>query len=281
MLPNKMKHGDIVNLDVDSIIPNAYNPNEMSPDDIALLRENIDKVGFLDPILVTVDPSDDSRWVIIDGEHRFELLARGGTKKIPCIVADPSLFDEKTRKLQTVRMNKIRGAFNVSKFNALVKDLVTTHEIPFDEVALELGFTDEDEFQQLVSEGRKSIPRQAIKEYDKAVKQVDSTDQLYLLIERLWIKYGDTLSHNWMILDFGKKRHLWVRFESSGIYVFNERFRECMALGYTIDSLMTHLISNLDVVAYMDKFGEAMKKIEEGDPKTLEEITETFEDSIE
>lgn len=275
-LPNELKHGDFTYIPIDRITPNAYNPNIMDETDFAMLEDNISKVGFLDPILVVpiFEDAGEIHWEIVDGEHRYQMLRVENEIEAPCIVVDPDIFDEKTRKLQTVRMNKIRGSFDIGKFNALVNNLVKEHNIPFDDISNELGFVDEDEFQQLVGELRKSVPKGARKEYDKAVKSADSIQDVYRIVEKLWKRYGDTLPSNFMILDFGRKRHLWVTLKSRALYEISDIFREVMAAGYTIDSYLVTLLKEIDPMNFIDDFKHKMTKIPEGDTTKLDDLVE-------
>lgn len=252
---------------------------EMTDESFEMLEKNITKVGFLDPILVVPVGKEGKtiKWMVIDGEHRYE-AQKGNVATIPAIVCDPELFDEVTSKIETVRMNKIKGGFNISKFNSLVNDLVKNHEIPFDSIAEELGFVDEDEFQQLIDESRKMLPKQAIKEFDRSVRKIESIDQLHKLVERLWMKFGDTLGANFMILDYGGKRNIWVQIKkSSYVKTFVEKFREALAEGYTVDSLLFCLLNSVDIQQFVIDNRDTLVKIPTGAEDTVDILLEDEE----
>jgi len=218
-----------------------------------LLVDNIDRIGFVSPILVV--PFDDdgtTLYRIVDGEHRWEAARVERKEKISCVVVDPALFDEKTMKVQTVRMNKIRGSLDIRKFNNLVKDLIENHEIPFDEMANELGFADEDEFALLVDETRKSLPAAARKEFDKKVKQIRNYDDLIRLVEQLYEKYGNTLPTRFMVLDFGREESLMVQIDGSQFSLFQSKFLECQDNGYTVDSVLTEIMKGIDITQFIE-----------------------------
>ena len=259
----EINHGDCVDLPMDMIVPNTYNPNEMDDASFSLLEDNVERIGFVDPIVVV--PGEDGNFLIVDGAHRFEQRKISGEKEIPCIVVSPEIFDEKTLMLQTVRLNKIRGALNPTKFNALVDQLVNKHEVPFDDLMDELGFADESEFETLIDQGRQQIPKEARKEYDKAVKRISSVENLAKLIERLWLKYGNTVPANFMILEFNNKRHLWVTLHSASMSLFTDLFRECMSRGYTIDSFMEAALLTGDLDTFIELHGDKLRRIEEED----------------
>lgn len=271
----EISHGDCIDLPMDRIEPNMFNPNEMDDLSFALLENNVETIGFVDPIVVV--PTEDGKFQICDGEHRWEQRRISGEKEIPCIVVSPEIFDEKMLMLQTVRLNKIRGSLNSEKFNALIDQLVNKHEIPFEDLAEELGFADEDEFEALVAQGRAQLPKEARKEYDKAVKNIGgSIDKLSKIIERLWLKYSDTLPANFMILEFNNKRHLWISMKSDTMAILTDLFRNCMAKGYTIDSLIEAALFNFDLDTFVENGGEGLRFIveEEGAPETLDDILE-------
>ena len=257
---SEVKHGDCVDLPMDHIIPNMFNPNEMDDVSFALLEDNVSRVGFVDPIVVV--PSEDGNFLIVDGEHRWEQRRISGEKEIPCIVVSPEIFDEKTLMLQTVRLNKIRGSLNSAKFNSLIDQLVNKHGVPFEDLIDELGFANEDEFDSLVNQGRQQLPREARKEYDKAVKRVNSIDGLAKLIERLWLKYSDTVPANFFIIDYGNMRHLWVQMSSEHLALTTDKFRDIFSLGYKVSSVLQIMLAELDIPAFVEQYEERLEKVD-------------------
>lgn len=219
----EVTHGDTVKLPIDRVIPNMYNPNEMSEEAFSFLEENVEQIGFVDPIVVT--PDADGNFVIIDGQHRWEQQRMSGVKDIPCVVVSNEIFDEKTVMLQTVRLNNIRGALNPEKFNSLIDKLVNTHGMNLDTLMDDLAFEDEDYFNQLVKAGRDEVPKEARKEYDKAVKKVNSIDGLAKLIERLWLKYSCFVPQTLVSTDKGMKRICEIK-KGDKVFTHLGRLRE-------------------------------------------------------
>jgi hypothetical protein len=243
----------------------------MSPEDEALLQDNIKKYGFLAPIIVVPIEKDDGDFYyeIVDGEHRFNEARSLGMETIKAIVVDPKIFDEKTRMFQNVKLNKLRGYLDVKAFNNLVTDLMNTYGVSFDDLIPELGFSDEDEFHQLVSDTRQMIPKEARKEYDRAIKQIDSISELHALVERLWRKYGDTMPANWMILDFGGHRHIMISMKSSSIKEIIEKFRECLEEGYTVDSVISTILLGTNIKEFIGNNKDLLLPITEESGTTL------------
>lgn len=254
-------------LDVDSIAPNLYNPNVMTDAEFELLEKNIQEVGFLDPILVIPKwgPNGEEYYQIVDGEHRYEAQRMLGFDKIPAVVADPDTFDEKTQKLQTVRMNQIKGKLDTVKFNNLINDLINNHELKFDELAEELGFADTDEFQLLIDDTRRALPNVPgiKKEFNQRVQDVKSQEDLMKLVDRLLKKYGNTLPANFMILDFSRQHNVMVKMNASMLAGVLSKFREILESGYTVDSILYHFLKNLDMSDYVNNYSNSLTKIDE------------------
>lgn len=267
----EVTHGDTIKLPIDRIAPNLFNPNEMSEEAFANLEDNVDQIGFVDPIVVT--PDSDGNFIIIDGQHRWEQQRISGVKEIPCVVVSNEVFNEKTLMLQTVRLNNIRGTLNPEKFNALIDKLVKDHGVKFDDLIDELAFEDEDYFQELIKAGREEVPKEARKEYDKAVKKVNSIDGLAKLIERLWLKYSGTLPANFFIIDYGDLRHLWLQMPPDSMAIITDLFRSIFEEGYKVSSVVEHLFTELNIQEFIETHAEKLEKIEEGE-ETLEDLLE-------
>lgn len=265
----EVSHGDTVKLPMDRIAPNMYNPNEMSEEAFAFLEDNVEQIGFVDPIVVT--PDADGNFVIVDGQHRWEQQRTTGAKEIPCVIVSNEIFDEKTVMMQTVKLNNIRGTLNPDKFNALIDKLVNTHGVNFDDLVDDLAFEDEDYFQQLIKAGREEIPKEARKEYDKAVKKVNSIDGLAKLIERLWLKYSSTLPANFFIIDYGDLRHLWIQMNPEHMATVTDLCRSIFEEGYKVSSVLQILFDEFNLADFIEKHAEKLEKISEGE-ETLEDL---------
>jgi len=155
----KPEHGDVLVVPLKDVEYNPWNPNEMSADEFNLLSENIEDVDNLQPVLVVPLENVDGvqKYRCIDGEHRLEVERLRDTEMVKVVYADPKLFDETMQKKQTVRMNKIKGSLNQTKFNMLVNDLIDTGGFSYDDLGRELGFADEDEFQHLLDHARDGL----------------------------------------------------------------------------------------------------------------------------
>lgn len=120
--------------DVETIVPNLWNPNKMDPFMKDKLRLSITKDGFNLPIFVrpisaaTYRPDYDElvdkgvKWEIVDGEHRWTVGSELGMKKIPFINLGP-INDEKAKEI-TIKANSLRGEFDSIRLAQVIKDIV-------------------------------------------------------------------------------------------------------------------------------------------------------------
>ncbi|GIZ15514.1 ParB/RepB/Spo0J family partition protein [Capnocytophaga catalasegens] len=72
---------------VEDIIPAPLNANKMSEESFNKLTQNIKKSG-LSTAITCVKLSENGKYQIIGGHHRYEACVRNGYTKIPCIYAN-------------------------------------------------------------------------------------------------------------------------------------------------------------------------------------------------
>lgn len=122
-LPDKIQIDDsgklwLQKVKVADLRPNTFNPNEMSKEMFALLKDRISKVGFRH--LPIVRPN----MVITDGEHRWKALMELGVPETWVVVADE---DELSAMIETADGNLIKGEFNPIKYGTFLNKLLTAH----------------------------------------------------------------------------------------------------------------------------------------------------------
>jgi len=101
------------------LFANEYNPNRMPDAEMDLLRQCIEKYGFLFPIIVTWD-AEKQKYRIIDGYHRYETLKRMGAQEASVVPLSLSYHDAVQL---TVLMNRIKGLHQVELMSDLVVKL--------------------------------------------------------------------------------------------------------------------------------------------------------------
>lgn len=124
----KMKNGEILSLPVfcpilvptELVAANNYNPNHVDKQNMELLKTSIVDNGFAFAI-VTVWDDEIEKFVIVDGFHRYTILADWlGCKEMPIVVLEQ---DAKQRMSATVQFNRARGVHQVELMGDLVKAL--------------------------------------------------------------------------------------------------------------------------------------------------------------
>ncbi|MDR1945986.1 MAG: ParB N-terminal domain-containing protein [Desulfovibrio sp.] len=240
----------VIQLPVSVIKPNDWNPNELSDQMFSRLVDDMQKIGFLQPILVT--PTEDGEYRIVDGEHRYQCAKLIDMEFIPCVVVDGDFaHDEEAQKIQTMRMNMIRGNVDKRKLQALVTDLVENR--PLEEVSELMAYDDVDGLRALIEDARKDLPPELRKEFDKVKEEIKTTEDLSLVLNRLFTKYGSTVPYNYMILDFGGKEHMWVRLKDRAMYKKVKKVAEiCKGKKVTFSSALMSVLGGL-TPNYIDK----------------------------
>lgn len=149
-----------VKLSKSQITPNDYNPNKTSERQQRAIAESLDKYGQLLEIVVRPDPNHDGKYLIVDGEHRWQEL--GDT--VYCNVVY-GLSDTDAKKL-TVIFNETRGQADKSELGQLLASLGEDLDdlmvgLPYDEdelnsmlAGVDDGLDDDsDEFDDIENDG--------------------------------------------------------------------------------------------------------------------------------
>lgn len=118
------------------VIANAYNPNHVSPDKMALLERSILDNGFCFPIVCIWDDAD-GRFVIVDGFHRSVIASAEWLDMdyLPVVVLP---HDVTQRMAATVQFNKARGVHSVDLDADVVRALLS-QGLAHEEIAARLG----------------------------------------------------------------------------------------------------------------------------------------------
>lgn len=188
---------------VSKIVPSEDNPNEQDSETFNRLVKSIEAEGEVDENIIVIPFGD--KYKIVGGEHRWKAAKIAGIEEIPAVVKD---YTEDERKFQLVKRNAIRGKLNPTKFLNLYNDLEEKYE---KEVIADMMAMDETEIDKMIHQVRESLPDELKKEFDKAKHEIKTIEDLSIILNTLFTKYGDTLDLNYMVFDYGGKDHLWVR----------------------------------------------------------------------
>ena len=115
----------IIQVPIEKVKPNTYNPNSVAPPEMRLLYESIKIDGYTMPIVCYYSKENDI-YVIVDGFHRYRVMLEypdiyereGGC--LPVSVIDKPI-DE--RMASTIRHNRARGSHNVDLMSNIVREL--------------------------------------------------------------------------------------------------------------------------------------------------------------
>lgn len=116
----------VVDLAINSIQPNDYNPNSMGDNEFQALIEDIKSGNFDQPILVRTNPENGADFVIVDGEHRWKAAKEAGWAKIPSIIIKKNVPEA---MIKTITMNHWRGDMDAFKLAQLIIELQKTYSL--------------------------------------------------------------------------------------------------------------------------------------------------------
>lgn len=130
-------------VDRERVIPNTYNPNKVSKDNLKLLTQSILTNGWTLPIVVRPD------YTIIDGFHRWTVAGQEPLKsrlggKVPVVIVDHK-GNEDEDVYGTITHNRARGTHLLEPMKAIVKKLLDEGKsVP--EIGKQLGMKPEEIF---------------------------------------------------------------------------------------------------------------------------------------
>ena len=208
--------GEYIELDIALVEENPWNPNEMNEKSFQRLMREINESGMIAPIQVVPLPT--GKYRIIGGAHRFQVCQMLEYTEIPAVILTGDKWqDEGLQKLETVRLNIIKGGLNAEKMVALYNDVSEQYG---DEAMSDLlGFTDERVLAKIIGDVKRSmkdagLPDEAVERLqDEADKIKDSSkflDRLGDILERIYASHGETVDNRFIYFDWGGKKHLYV-----------------------------------------------------------------------
>ena len=137
-MESKRVVGVVENRPLDSVKPNAWNPNRMTDFEMRSLSDGLLRDGWLSSQAVLVwgkDAKGKRRDVIIDGEHRWTAARELGFVEGPMVVLDG--LTEAQAKALTIKMNSKRGRFDEDLLRTLIGEIQFDLAVP--DLSVELG----------------------------------------------------------------------------------------------------------------------------------------------
>jgi ParB/RepB/Spo0J family partition protein len=123
----------VVDLPVDRLRPNPWNPNRVPPEMFAKLRAYIEREGLVEPLVVR--PAEAGHYEILGGEHRWRVARELGYEAVPCAVVE---MDDRRAKILSVNLNELKGQSLPHLLAELVHDL--SRDLSIDDLASQLPY---------------------------------------------------------------------------------------------------------------------------------------------
>jgi hypothetical protein len=280
-------------LPIELLDENPDNPNVLSDRGFDLLTQNLEEVGFTDPLLVWpkgmqpqmkqllddaekagIKPGMDEpvpefiallkasglRFQIIGGHHRRSSLQYLGEEYAPCTVNIDPEFDEEAAEAQLMRNNLIKGKLDIKKLTAMVQRQYEKGLTP-DQLQDLYGFADETEFKRVVAEMSKQLPNKEMQDkFKKAAEEVKTIDGLVKLLNKMFTMYGDTLPFGYMVVDYGGQHSYWIRIGKKtydGLALIAEA---CLENQVTMDDLLGEVVQSIARGDAADILAAALEK---------------------
>lgn len=127
--------GELLELDIDSVAPNEFQPRQKFDDDSLLaLADSVRELGILQPILVRPDGPD--RYELIAGERRWRAARLAGLGSVPAIVR---LAEDQGSLEQAIVENLHREDLSAVEEAVAYQQLVEDFGLTQDQVAARVG----------------------------------------------------------------------------------------------------------------------------------------------
>lgn len=219
-------------IDLDLVDDYEGNPNTMDDKTFSALVEEIAESGWLVPIQVA--GPENGRYRMIGGHHRKKAARVLGYDKVPAIVVDPQVFDRDKQEVQAVKQNILHGELNPDKFTDLFNRLADKYGA--DLTRSMMGFTRTDAFKRVYNDAKRALPPEMAAKLEETRGELQSVDQLSLVLNKLFNEYGDTLDHHFMFLTWGGKQHLMIQLSNPTAWGKWKKFAQwCHEQGIMID----------------------------------------------
>lgn len=202
----------LIDIRCDLIVPNEANVNEMDDATFARLVEEIEDVGFIDPLQVI--QLDNGTYKLIGGEHRWKAAQRVGMTHVPCtVLTDTRWTDEDFADLVMFRLNMLHGGVNSDKFVQYYERMTKK----FGETNLQyiLAITSDQQWKKMkkgvVAQLKKSgLPEELMREAEEAEKSSRSPEDFGKRLSNIFDKYSKTANSNYLIFQQGSKEHIMI-----------------------------------------------------------------------
>lgn len=123
----------VIQIDVDKIVPNPYQPRKSFGDDLSGLAESIRHNGILQPLSVR---EIQNGYELIAGERRLRAAKLNGMKEVPCIVIK---ITERNSAVMALIENIQRADLNFFEEASAIEKLIDFYGMTQEDAAVKLG----------------------------------------------------------------------------------------------------------------------------------------------
>lgn len=226
---------------VDLLVPNEGNPNEQDERTFNALVESIQEEGWVQPA-ASVVPREDGKFDIVSGHHRWEAAKVLGIDTVPVWVLDPEKFDKDRQEWNVVKQNIIAGRLNPEKFSRMYDRMAKKYDA---EVLQSLmGFTSSDAFDKMYTAVRKALPKELRKALEEVKGEVETIDDLSIVLNRLFKEHGETLDSDYMVFSWGGKNVMWVRSDKKLWDAMTELSEACFDANTSVTDALNSILAS-------------------------------------
>lgn len=122
MATNKWK---LAHISIEDIVPAEINANKMTDKDFEKLVRNITQSGGLSSVITLYKRSEDGKYVIISGHHRYKAAVKAGYKEVPCVWADESELSRDEILALQLSHNSLHGEDNKGILKRMFEEIQT------------------------------------------------------------------------------------------------------------------------------------------------------------
>jgi ParB/RepB/Spo0J family partition protein len=192
---------------IEHIRPLSENPRRMTEEEFNALVENIERVGYNQPLVVWWNEADQI-YELVKGHRRYDAIKYLGQTEIECKIAEYPNREEMIMDAMADNINV--GHFDPIKMMDLFKGLQAKG---YDEKVIRerMAITSDAQLKRLIKQFENELP-EALAEKLKAVRgEIKTIDDLSNILNQLFTEYGDTLDFNFMVFAYGNKQHLYIK----------------------------------------------------------------------
>jgi len=128
LIPEGEKAEGILELEVDKIVPNEYQPRRIFKDStLQELALSIKEKGIIQPVIVRC--GEDGLFRLIAGERRLRAARLAGLRKVPAIVKDVAPAETiELALIENIQREELNPLETAEAFQRLIKDFNLTHD---------------------------------------------------------------------------------------------------------------------------------------------------------